>query len=85
MASVLVVKGHPLTAEESRTVKALTSFLTSYKENHPDDEVTVLELYRDDIQKSMKNYYQVGRHYVLVQNSLPYQKVNNKKSLVSMN
>ncbi|EME3569838.1 FMN-dependent NADH-azoreductase, partial [Enterococcus faecium] len=27
MASVLVVKGHPLTAEESRTVKALTSFL----------------------------------------------------------
>ena len=49
MASVLVVKGHPLTAEESRTVKALTSFLTSYKENHPDDEVTVLELYRDDI------------------------------------
>ncbi|EGP5569383.1 TPA: FMN-dependent NADH-azoreductase, partial [Enterococcus faecium] len=28
MASVLVVKGHPLTAEESRTVKALTSFLT---------------------------------------------------------
>lgn len=29
MASVLVVKGHPLTAEESRTVKALTSFLTS--------------------------------------------------------
>lgn len=26
MASVLVVKGHPLTAEESRTVKALTSF-----------------------------------------------------------
>ena len=46
MASVLVVKGHPLTAEESRTVKALTSFLTSYKENHPDDEVTVWEALR---------------------------------------
>ena len=38
-----------VSVEESRTVKALTSFLTSYKENHPDDEVTVLELYRDDI------------------------------------
>ena len=49
MASVLVVKGHPLTAQESRSVKALTTFLTSYKENHPEDEVTVLELYRDDI------------------------------------
>ena len=36
MASVLVVKGHPLTAQESRSVKALTTFLTSYKENHPD-------------------------------------------------
>lgn len=49
MASVLVVKGHPLTAQESRSVKALSAFLDSYKENHPDDEVTVLELYRDDI------------------------------------
>ena len=49
MASVVVVKGHPLTAQESRSVKALTTFLTSYKENHPEDEVTVLELYRDDI------------------------------------
>lgn len=49
MASVLVIKGHPLTAQESRSVNALTSFLTSYKENHPNDEVTVLDLYRDDI------------------------------------
>lgn len=49
MASVLVVKGHPLTAQESRSVKALSAFLDSYKESHPDDEVTVLELYRDDI------------------------------------
>ncbi len=49
MASVLVVKGHPLTAQESRSVKALSTFLDSYKENHPDDEITVLELYRDDI------------------------------------
>ncbi|MBF8807529.1 MAG: NAD(P)H-dependent oxidoreductase [Enterococcus lacertideformus] len=49
MASVLIVKGHPLTAQESRSVKTLTTFLTSYKEYHPNDAVTVLELYRDDI------------------------------------
>lgn len=29
MASVLVVKGHPLTAQESRSVKALSAFLDS--------------------------------------------------------
>ncbi|MGN8982226.1 NAD(P)H-dependent oxidoreductase [Enterococcus villorum] len=49
MASVLVVKGHPLTEQESRSVQALTTFLNSYKENHPEDEVTVLDLYHDDI------------------------------------
>ncbi|MEY8445492.1 FMN-dependent NADH-azoreductase [Enterococcus ratti] len=49
MTSVLVVKAHPLTAEESRSVKTLSTFLTSYKENHPEDEVTVLELYREDL------------------------------------
>lgn len=49
MSSVLIVKGHPLTAEESRSVKALSTFLTSYKESHPEDEITILDLYRDDI------------------------------------
>ncbi len=49
MASVLVVKGHPLTAQETRSVKAFTTFWTSDKENHPEDEVTVLEIYSDDI------------------------------------
>lgn len=49
MASVLVVKGHPLAAQESRSVSVLSAFLESYKENHPKDEITILEIYRDDI------------------------------------
>lgn len=49
MATVLIVKGHPLTAEESRSVKALDTFLTSYKETNPEDTITVLDLYQDDI------------------------------------
>ncbi len=85
MASVLVVKGHPLTAQESRSVKALSAFLDSYKENHPDDEVTVLELYRDDIPEideellSGWEALRAGAEFSI------YPKANNTKLLVSMN
>ncbi|MGM0125313.1 FMN-dependent NADH-azoreductase [Enterococcus sp. AZ194] len=49
MSKLLVVKAHPLSAEESRSVKTLETFLASYKETNPTDEVTVLDLYNDFI------------------------------------
>ncbi|KAF1295536.1 FMN-dependent NADH-azoreductase [Enterococcus sp. JM4C] len=56
MSKLLVVKAHPLSAEESRSVKALETFLASYKETNPSDEITVLDLYNDympEIDKDM--------------------------------
>ncbi|MFV0560631.1 MAG: FMN-dependent NADH-azoreductase [Enterococcus sp.] len=49
MSSVLIVKAHPLTSDESRSLKALTTFLDSYKAAHPEDTITVLDLYNDMI------------------------------------
>lgn len=49
MSNVLVIKAHPLTSEDSRSLKALEAFLASYKESNPNDEVTVLDAYSDDV------------------------------------
>ncbi|EOL42489.1 FMN-dependent NADH-azoreductase [Enterococcus phoeniculicola] len=49
MSKLLVIKAHPLSAEESRSMKALDTFLTSYKETNPSDEVVVLDLYNEFI------------------------------------
>ena len=37
MSKLLVVKAHPLTKEESRSVRALETFLASYRETNPSD------------------------------------------------
>jgi FMN-dependent NADH-azoreductase len=49
MSKLLVVKAHPLTKEESRSVRALQTFLESYRAENPADEVTVLDVYTDFI------------------------------------
>ncbi|MTD38088.1 FMN-dependent NADH-azoreductase [Erwinia sp. CPCC 100877] len=47
MSKLLVVKAHPLTKEESRSVRALNTFLESYQEANPSDEVTILDVYSE--------------------------------------
>ncbi|MGX7059728.1 FMN-dependent NADH-azoreductase [Vagococcus humatus] len=49
MTTVLVVKGHPLTKENSRTLKTLDTFLTHYQQNNPEDTIEWLDLYQTDI------------------------------------
>ncbi|MCB5951868.1 FMN-dependent NADH-azoreductase [Enterococcus sp. BWT-B8] len=49
MSKLLVVKAHPLTKEESRSVRALDSFLESYKSANTNDEIEVLDVYNDFI------------------------------------
>lgn len=47
MSKLLVVKAHPLTKEESRSVLAMETFLDSYRSENPTDEVEVLDVYSE--------------------------------------
>ncbi|MGY3749823.1 FMN-dependent NADH-azoreductase [Vagococcus acidifermentans] len=49
MAELLVIKAHPLTANESKTLKALDTFTASYRKAHAGDTITTLDLYNDFI------------------------------------
>jgi FMN-dependent NADH-azoreductase len=48
MTKLLVVKAHPLTKEESRSILALETFLDAYRETNPNDEIELLDLYQDN-------------------------------------
>lgn len=48
MSNVLVIKAHPLSNENSRSIQILKAFLTTYEEKHPEDQITVLDLYGQD-------------------------------------
>ena len=48
MSNVLVIKAHPLSNEKSRSIQILKTFLTAYEEKHPEDKITVLDLYGKD-------------------------------------
>jgi len=48
MSTLLAVKGHPLEAEDSHAVQLLESFLTTYKETNPEDEIIVVNPYATD-------------------------------------
>ncbi|MDR2834564.1 MAG: FMN-dependent NADH-azoreductase [Streptococcaceae bacterium] len=49
MSKVLVVKGHPLTAEGSFSLKGYDAFLESYKAANPSDEVEILDVFSEYI------------------------------------
>lgn len=49
MSNILVVKGHPLTAEDSFSVKALEQFVATYEAANPSDTVTVLDVFTDNV------------------------------------
>lgn len=45
MSKLLVVKGHPLTAEVSLSLKGLDAFVEAYKASHPADKIEVLDVF----------------------------------------
>ncbi|GAX47968.1 FMN-dependent NADH-azoreductase [Pseudolactococcus reticulitermitis] len=49
MSHTLVIKGHPLTAETSFSLKALDQFLSTYEAAHPSDTVTILDVFADNV------------------------------------
>ena len=49
MSNVLLVKGHPLTSETSFSVKGLEAFKAAYQAANPNDTITVLDVFADNV------------------------------------
>lgn len=49
MSNVLVIKAQPLNSEESRTLKGLETFLQHYEAKNPQDTITLLDVFKEDI------------------------------------
>lgn len=49
MSKVLVVKAHPLSVSESRTLKGLATFLKNYQAVNPADEIITFDAFADDL------------------------------------
>ena len=46
MDTLLYVKANPKSDEESSTFRVSESFIETYREYHPEDEIVILDLYR---------------------------------------
>ncbi|MCK3936110.1 FMN-dependent NADH-azoreductase [Streptococcus suis] len=49
MATVLIVKAHPLNAQKSYALRALEEFQTRYASLHPEDKIEVVDVFEDQI------------------------------------
>ncbi|MFM0682638.1 FMN-dependent NADH-azoreductase [Streptococcus suis] len=49
MATVLIVKAHPLDAQRSYALRALEEFQTRYASLHPEDRIEVIDVFEDQI------------------------------------
>ncbi|HEM2548419.1 TPA: NAD(P)H-dependent oxidoreductase [Streptococcus suis] len=49
MATVLIVKAHPLDAQKSYALRALEEFQTRYASLHPEDQIEVVDVFEDQI------------------------------------
>ncbi|HFR3670706.1 TPA: FMN-dependent NADH-azoreductase [Streptococcus suis] len=49
MATVLIVKAHPLDAQKSYALRALEEFQTRYASLHPEDKIEVVDVFEDQI------------------------------------
>ena len=49
MSNLLVIKAHPLEADKSRSIATQEAFISAYKNNNPEDSITILDLYKEEI------------------------------------
>ncbi|MDF2718255.1 MAG: FMN-dependent NADH-azoreductase, partial [Paenibacillus sp.] len=49
MANVLFVKANDRPVEQAASVKMYETFLNAYKETHPSDVITELDLYKEEL------------------------------------
>lgn len=55
MDTLLYVKANPKSDEESSTFRVSESFIETYREYHPEDEIVILDLYREGIKPLDEN------------------------------
>ncbi|HEL1653632.1 TPA: NAD(P)H-dependent oxidoreductase [Streptococcus suis] len=49
MATVLIVKAHPLNAQKSYALRALEEFQTRYASLYPEDKIEIVDVFKDQI------------------------------------
>ncbi|HFU3844883.1 TPA: FMN-dependent NADH-azoreductase [Streptococcus suis] len=49
MATILIVKAHPLDAQKSYALRSLEEFQTRYASLHPEDEIEIVDVFEDQI------------------------------------
>ncbi|MFM0761057.1 NAD(P)H-dependent oxidoreductase [Streptococcus suis] len=49
MATLLIVKAHPLDAQKSYALRALEEFQTRYANLHPEDKIEIVDVFEDQI------------------------------------
>ncbi|HEX3027072.1 MAG TPA: FMN-dependent NADH-azoreductase [Clostridia bacterium] len=49
MSKILYIKANPKPDAESRTFRISEAFIETYRRSHPDDEIVILDLYREGI------------------------------------
>ncbi|NQJ73200.1 FMN-dependent NADH-azoreductase [Streptococcus suis] len=49
MATVLIVKAHPLDAQKSYALRAMEEFQTRYASLHPEDKIEIVDVFEDQI------------------------------------
>ena len=62
MSNVLVVKGHPLTSENSFSMKGYDAFLETYQAAHPQDEIQILDVFNDyvpEVDQDIMNAWEI--------------------------
>ncbi|HEM3551782.1 MULTISPECIES: FMN-dependent NADH-azoreductase [Streptococcus] len=58
MATVLIVKAHPLDAQKSYALRALEEFQTRYASLHPEDNIEIVDVFEDQIPASDKPLFE---------------------------
>ncbi|AXI67885.1 FMN-dependent NADH-azoreductase [Streptococcus suis] len=59
MATVLIVKAHPLDAQKSYAVRALENFQARYVSLHPEDKIEIVDVFEDQIPALDKSLLEV--------------------------
>jgi FMN-dependent NADH-azoreductase len=83
MSRVLYIKVNPKSTEESRTFQISEKFMETYRQNHPEDEVTTLDLYKigcsflgHDVVTMHKNQVQASKEHPILKYAFQFKEMD---------